>query len=422
METKAHHILVGSFVLIMITLLTSSVFWLGRFNDGTSYNYYNVDFVDGVSGLSANANVVVNGITVGKVKNVNLHPDDIRKVRVVIAVDGRIPVLTSTKVSMSLQGVTGFGIEISTIDNTAPLLVAAEGEDLPTINVERSEVSQLLETVPNILRNVNVLIAKFDDALTQNNDTIGKSLDAVETGLGFLIDRTEDFESILKDVRAITKNSIKISQDVTEITTNVAGITSEVSKQVEPMIAEVNKTIADYRKLAASLDEIMHGDGATMITEINTTLVEYKKLGANVNAMLETDDGKLLTDLSAMVENLDNTITEYKAVAKSANGFMASDDLKSGNAGLGSVIDDTLASVANTAKSFEKMTAQLERLIASAGPGINRFSNTGLKDAETLLKQSNETLRSFNRLMRQMESNPQRFLFGDKRTPVYRPN
>lgn len=603
METRGQHIFIGLFVLIMIGIAATSVFWLGRLNDQLTYNRYNVDFVEGVSGLSRKAPVVVNGINVGRVESVSLHPNDINRVRVIIAVDERIPVLTSTKVSLSLQGVSGFGVDISTTDQNAPLLEPLEGEDYPTINVERSQVSQLLETVPNMLRNVNVLIAKLDDVLTQNNDTIGKSLGSVEKGLNFLIDRTADFENILADVQVITKNSIKISADVTEITTNVSAITADVSKQIDPMIVEVNATIAEYKALAATLDKVMQGEGATMIAQINETLAEYKKIGAgvnevinsdakgmiakvetaigefnklgdsvnklldedgddmlgevktiiaeykklgsNVNILLEGDAAKLLVEanaaigefkelggnvnaivnndgqklvanvntaleevtlavggydklggnvnklfeagegnlvadvaetlaefkklggnlnelldddaakiltevnatvaeykkigvgvnklvdndgndivaeMSSAVKSFNVTLDEYKQIAQSVNKFLASDDMAAGNKDIGKMLGGTMESINTTVKSFEKMTLQLEQLIAAVKPGLSRFSGSGLRDAETLLKQSKATLNSFNRLIRQVESNPQRFLFGDKRTPKYRPN
>ena len=352
METKAHHVIIGIFVVIMIGFLASSVFWLGKFSDKASYNYYNIDFDEGVSGLGVKSPVVINGISVGKVEKISLHPNNISKVRAVIAVDERIPVRISTNASLSLQGVRWFGIELDTFDDSSELLTAQEGEEFPTISVARSQVSQMLETVPNILRNVNLLIARLDDVIIQNNATVGKSLAAVEKGLNFMIERTDEVDAILKDVRKITENSIKVSKDVTEITTNVAIITADISQQIKPTIAELNKTIAEYRRLAQSLDNIVNAEG---------------------------------NDTAGAVR-------------------------------------ETLRNISKTAESFARAGQKLENIVAASEPGIKRFTGKGLKDTELLLKEAKETMRSVNRLVRQMETNPQRFLFGDKRTPKYRPN
>ncbi|MCJ8324670.1 MAG: MCE family protein [Rhizobiales bacterium] len=352
METRAHHIFIGLFVLIMIGVLASSVFWLGRFEDRVSYNRYNIDFEEAVSGLSDTANVVISGITVGRVEKIGLHPNDISRVRVVIAVDERIPVRVSTIASLALQGVSGFGIEMTTSDDKAALLEPTEDEDLPTIKVKRSQVSQMLETVPNILQNVNILIARFDDLITQNNETVGKSLEAVEEGLRFLNDRTSDIDAILKDVRKITSNSVKVSQDVAEITSDVTTITSDISQKIEPIIAEMGATITKYKDLATSLEKIIDTEGA----------------------------------------------------------------------GTAAAVRNTLENISKASESFANASVKFETMVTAAEPSINRFTSKGLKDAELLLKEAKDTLSAIKRMVRQMESNPQRFIFGDKTTPKYNSN
>lgn len=352
METKAHHVYIGLFVIVMFAFLASSVFWLGKFSSTESYNYYNIDFEEAASGLAVKSDVTIKGIPIGRLESIGLHPTDITKVRAIIAVNSEIIVRTTTKASISLQGVSGFGIELDVLDDTAELLVAKLGEELPTINVERSQITQALETVPDILRNVNLLISRLDDVIAQNNTTVGKSLEAVEKGLSFLIDRTGDVDKILKDVQEITKNSIKVSQDVTNITSNVAEITNDIAKQITPTVMELNATIAEYKKLAQTIDQLINAEAG---------------------------------DTTASVRGaLDN--------------------------------------ISKAAESFAKTAESLERIVTSSEPGVNRFTNKGLKDTELLLKEAAQTMRSFNRLIRQIETNPQRFLFGDKAAPKYNPN
>ncbi len=350
METKAHHVFIGIFVLLMVGILLSSVFWLGRFSDRVSYSHYNIDFTEGASGLGRQSPVVINGIQVGVVEKVSLHPNDISKVRAIIAVDERIYVNTDTKASFSLVGVSGFAIELSGFEPSSDILLPTEGEELPTIIVRRSQVSQMMETLPNILRNVNVLIARIDDMISQNNATVGKSLASLEKGLNFIIDRTNEIDEILGDVKEITKNSVKVLEDTNKITSNITGITAEVERQITPTIKEATATIKQFKELAASLDEVINVEGNGIATAVRSSL-----------------------------EN-----------------------------------------ISDTAESFAKASRQFEVTMSSAGPGIKRFSNKGLKDTELLLKEAKDTLRSFNRLIQQIESNPQRFLFGDKKSPVYR--
>ena len=88
METKAHHVLIGSFVLIISAAFISVVLWLGKASIDSDYAYYEVVFNDEVSGLNPGSAVEYSGIKVGDVVNLRLDPNDPRVVRVRIVVVG----------------------------------------------------------------------------------------------------------------------------------------------------------------------------------------------------------------------------------------------------------------------------------------------------------------------------------------------
>ena len=67
METRANHLLVGSFVLIAVVGLFLFVVWIARFQFDTLYDRYQLSFSGHVTGISQGSPVHFQGVPVGQV-------------------------------------------------------------------------------------------------------------------------------------------------------------------------------------------------------------------------------------------------------------------------------------------------------------------------------------------------------------------
>ena len=68
METRAHYVAVGGFVLAVVTLAFVAVLWLGRVElGGGQFTRYDIYFKGAVTGLSEGSAVLYNGVRVGRV-------------------------------------------------------------------------------------------------------------------------------------------------------------------------------------------------------------------------------------------------------------------------------------------------------------------------------------------------------------------
>ena len=74
METRAHYVAVGSFVLAIVFLAFVAILWLGRVEFSRQYAYYDIYFTGAVTGLSQGSPVEYNGIRVGRVVEIRLDP------------------------------------------------------------------------------------------------------------------------------------------------------------------------------------------------------------------------------------------------------------------------------------------------------------------------------------------------------------
>src|SRR5204862_6530445 len=74
METRAHYVAVGAFVLTMIVLGFVAVMWLARAQLTTQGTFYHLYFKGPVTGLRSSAPVEYSGVPVGKVVEIKIVP------------------------------------------------------------------------------------------------------------------------------------------------------------------------------------------------------------------------------------------------------------------------------------------------------------------------------------------------------------
>ena len=87
METRAHYVAVGAFVLAVIVLGFVAALSLGRIEFAQELSRYYIFFKGSVTGLSKGSLVQYNGITVGRVVDVRVDPDDLEKIQVTVEID-----------------------------------------------------------------------------------------------------------------------------------------------------------------------------------------------------------------------------------------------------------------------------------------------------------------------------------------------
>ena len=107
MDRDANYVAVGAFVLLVIAMAVSFVFWYTDQQDKRTYQRYEIYFPGSVSGLTAGSPVRYLGVDVGKVVRIGLDPQQRKTVQVIADIDSTAPIDDRTRASLSLQGVTG---------------------------------------------------------------------------------------------------------------------------------------------------------------------------------------------------------------------------------------------------------------------------------------------------------------------------
>lgn len=312
METKANHLVIGAFVLAILSAGFGFVYWMQGFGSGGEQRYYIV-FEGGVSGISSASNVLFNGIRVGKVQGLQLDPEDARLVRVLISISGNTPVRTNSRARIESQGLTGgSAIQVSPGTPDTPLLVAKAEDEIPIIKADRASSQSLFDAAPEVMGNANALLVRLNDVIADNQDSIRKTITNVESFTGMLDERKDDIDAVIRDAKAL-------------------------SEQIKRVADKIEKSVDNFSKYM-------------------------------------TDDGQ-----------------SFLAEAQAA------------------------------AASFKQLAEKLDKSLGDSADGMTRFAKDGLKEFELFMRDGRRAARSLDRVLEQIERNPQSFLFGGKTVPEYTP-
>ena len=296
METRAHYVMVGAFVLAMILLAFGAVLWLGRIQLSQDLVQYYIFFKGSVAGLSKGSAVQYNGIPVGQVTDIRVDPDNVEQIQVTVEIDGSLVDIKSDAraflESNILSGVSVIQIRGGTVEAAA--LVAEPGHRYPVIKAGRSELEQVKASLPELL---------------------GSLKDAAR-GLNALVNDTNRraISETLENVRSVT------------------AVLAEQRQSVAEIIANANTSILSLNALLQNLDR-SYADRGGLKDQISQALSGYDKLAKNLIdasrqlqlAIQENrsgvrdftqrtlpDFGDLVSNVQRLVENLTRFVSEIE--------------------------------------------------------------------------------------------------------------
>lgn len=208
METKAHHVLIGSFVLLISAAFIGVILWLGKASIDSDYAYYEIIFNDEVSGLTPGSAVEYSGIEVGDVVNLRLDPNDPRVVRVRIRVAADTPVKQDTGARLGLANITGSAlIRLYGGSPDSEPLNGAEN-DPAVIVAERSALNQLLANSESLLGDVNQFVQNINSMFSdENTQRVAQTLSNVESITGALAAQEDDLQGIVEGLNETLSES-----------------------------------------------------------------------------------------------------------------------------------------------------------------------------------------------------------------------
>ncbi|KPF65794.1 mammalian cell entry protein [Bosea sp. AAP35] len=370
MESRANYALVGLFTLAILAALFGFVFW---FNSGGAgkQTQVRVIFSGTVTGLGRGSSVLFNGLRVGEVTQIELQPDDPRRIYAVIQIDATTPLRVDTRARIESQGLAGVvAVQLLGGDPDAAILVADAGQSMPTIVAERSEFQDILETVRTIARRADEVLGSVEGLVKDNAGSISNTVKNVERFSAALGNNSEGIDKLMQSFGTIADTIAPLSQKLGVLSEELTQIVRSVDqKKVTEIIGNVDRFTA---ALGGSSDDV----------------------------------GKAVKDVAAITGKLNTAADQVEGVMKSAQAFLNTAAGKDGRS--------AFTEVSDAAKSIRVLADNLDRRTAEITSGISRFTGPGLRDIEALASDGRRTLTDLNRTLRSLERNPQQFIFGGK--------
>lgn len=141
MESRAHAVIAGLFVIVLLIAGVVGLWWFGDRKEATREIV--IVTQGNVGGLNLQAAVRYRGIRVGKVIDIELDSADVRNILITAEVADSVPLTRATTASLNYQGVTGLAHVLLEDPGTDPSPLTGDGDMPPRIVMHPSLLQEI---------------------------------------------------------------------------------------------------------------------------------------------------------------------------------------------------------------------------------------------------------------------------------------
>ncbi len=252
MESEARYIRVGLATLILAALLIAGLFWLsGRAGDKDQDRYIVYFRVQSLEGLQINSDVRMQGIKVGKVADYAILPGEAHKVRVLLQVDARTPVMEGVEAVVSRHLVTGLAaIDLENPPQArAPLTRVLEGEKYPVIPEGVSQLTKVTDNLEELSKTSQEALNRFNNLLSDRNQQ------AFAHTLANLDSVTGDLKQTMPGMQAALASIQKTTDQLGDLGAEARASLKDTAVQLNSVLGEASSTLASSRATLDRMDQ-----------------------------------------------------------------------------------------------------------------------------------------------------------------------
>lgn len=213
MDTNVNYAAVGAFVISLITALILAIIWLSSGFTIETNKTYKVYMQESVSGLSIDAPVEFNGVSVGSVKSVSLDKTNPQLVELLLNINANTPITQGTVATLKSRGVTGITF----------MALTDKSEDMRPLTVMKGEKYPVIPTAPSLFTRLDTALSSLSDNLHDVSVSVRELLDK---------ENQKNIKEILMNLSEVTSSLAKNNARMTEIMSN----TEKASKEFFPLM------------------------------------------------------------------------------------------------------------------------------------------------------------------------------------------
>ncbi len=265
MESKINYTLVGLFVVLLMTAMFSSVYWLEQYGGKQEYDRYRVYMSESVAGLSPDAAVRYRGVRVGNVEQISINPHNSEQVELLLKIKHNTPVKKDATASLKFFGLTGLAyIELAGSSKKSPLLKPS-ASNIPVIPATASTFTRIDKTLRGLSVKSAYVLDKLNRLLNDKNlQNIQAMLTEIKTLSHNINKQIPDFHLLLTNgvsmeqsmthaFKKIGLASANVSNMATSLQINYANVGHKLNRNVEQSLASFNQLVAQLNDLTIQL-------------------------------------------------------------------------------------------------------------------------------------------------------------------------
>ena len=290
------------------------IIWLAKVEIDQEFAYYHIDFEGSVAGLTTGSDALYNGIPVGSVTLIELHPDDPSRVRVTIEVARTTPISQDSVASLEIKGITGISqVQITGGSLDSPPIEVGPDQELPVIASKPSPFQELFAGAPEAINRFIVLMdraARLLDA--DNRRAVAEILENVRTVTATFATREDKIGQLIDDLEASSGDMREAAASVNRIATRADGL-----------IDSVDETLAVARGSMAGVDELLDSDIRLLVADTRKTAQSLDQAGVQFVELVAENRGPINEFSSEGSFELARLITEMRDLTKNLTRLAA---------------------------------------------------------------------------------------------------
>jgi phospholipid/cholesterol/gamma-HCH transport system substrate-binding protein len=277
METKANHVLIGAFTILITILAVAFALWAANYSSNKQWDQYEVVFSEAVTGLGTGGIVQYNGINVGEVTKLRLDPKDPRKVIARIRLQADTPVKVDTKAKLAFVGLTGVAqIQLTGGLPESPRLLPTPEEPIPRIPTTPSALQNLSAAADDIVERIRAILSD------ENVARISGTLDDIHQLSSSVAGQKEEIAALIKNLREV---SVNLNKTLVKTQGSLDTIDQNVVKKLPAIIDKLDLTLANLEKASKNANSVISDNRAAIsdfsqngLGQVGPTLAELRVL------------------------------------------------------------------------------------------------------------------------------------------------
>jgi len=282
MESEERYLRIGIAILLLGSLLGAGLYWLSGGLDKQVVKHFVTYFqTQSLEGLQISSDVRMQGIKVGKVIDYAIMPGEAHKVRVVLEVDQRAPVLEGVEAVVTRHLVTGLAaIDLENGDSRVPLEKVEEGEDYPRIPEGVPQMAKVASTLEELGQLGRETLSRINTLLSPGNQrALSGSLRNLEAMSAGLRDTLPEVRGTLVSTRTAVERFTRLGDQAEATLASTRHTLERVGEESATTLAAARATLATLDRNVQDLSVQLRMSADLSAQEIQSTAQSLRIAG-----------------------------------------------------------------------------------------------------------------------------------------------